>query len=141
MDILCIGTELEPFVQSRPAYWNRLIKQIRGTYKGKLTYTSNWEEFDRVPFWKQLDYIGIDAYFPLSEAQTPTAEELIAGWQPWKTKIIDLYTAMQQPVLFPEFGYRSMDYTVKKPRLVDGKEERPNMESQANCKKSVFLEF
>ena len=50
VDILCIGTELEQFVQNRPAYWNRLIKQIRGTYKGKLTYASNWEEFDCVPF-------------------------------------------------------------------------------------------
>jgi hypothetical protein len=28
-----------------------------------------------VPFWNELDYIGIDAYFPLSDAVTPTVAE------------------------------------------------------------------
>jgi hypothetical protein len=30
----------------------------------------------KVPFWNELDYIGIDAYFPLSDAVTPTVAEL-----------------------------------------------------------------
>ena len=85
--ILCIGTELEKFVEARPDYWQLLIKKIRAIYKGKLTYAANWDEYKRTSFWKELDYIGIDAYFPLSESQTPTVEELRLGWQPWKEKI------------------------------------------------------
>lgn len=141
VDILCIGTELEQFVQNRPGYWDALIQKIRKIYGGKLTYAANWDEFDRVPFWKQLDYIGVDAYFPLSGSQTPSVEELIAGWQPWKSKMLALCTNTQKPILFTEYGYRSMDYTAKKPWLVDRSEERPNMASQANCKRAIFSEF
>ena len=71
-EILCIGTELEQFVLTRPVYWKRLIKDIRRIYKGKLTYATNWNEYLEVSFWSELDYIGIDAYFPLSEEKSPS---------------------------------------------------------------------
>ena len=40
-DIFCIGTELEQFVANRPIYWQKIIKEIRKIYKGKLTYAAN----------------------------------------------------------------------------------------------------
>jgi hypothetical protein len=138
VDVFCIGTELEKFVQNRPEYWNQLITEIRQIYTGKLTYAANWDEFERVPFWNQLDFIGVDAYFPLSESKTPTVEELVEGWQPWKTKMFNLSKAVQKQVLFTEYGYRSMDYSAKKPWLVDRTEEKPNMQSQMNCKEAIF---
>lgn len=141
VDILCIGTELEQFVLARPKFWNTLIDEIRQIYTGKLTYASNWDEFERVPFWERLDFIGVDAYFPLSEAKTPTVKELVKGWQPWKIKMATLSTEKKKPVLFTEYGYRSMDYTAKKPWLVDRTEEQPNMTSQVNCKKAIYDEF
>lgn len=141
VELFSIGTELEQFILNRPAYWKDLIAEIKNIYKGKLTYAANWDEFERVPFWKQLDYIGVDAYFPLSESKTPTVEELELGWQPWKIKIDAMAKAVNKPVLFTEFGYRSMDYTAKKPWLVDRTDERPNMESQVNAKKAIFSQF
>lgn len=139
--IFCIGTELEKFVENRPEYWHRLIVKIRKVYNGKLTYAANWDEYKRTPFWKELDYIGIDAYFPLSEAKTPTVTELRKGWEPWKSKILKVATTNKKPVLFTEFGYRSMDYTAKKPWLVDRTEEGVNLEAQVNAKKAIFQEF
>lgn len=139
--IFCIGTELEKFVQNRPDYWKRLIAKIRKVYTGKLTYAANWDEYKRTPFWKGLDYIGIDAYFPLSEAKTPTVAELRQGWQRWKTKINEVATANDKQVLFTEFGYRSMDFTAKKPWLVDRTEEGVNLQAQVNAKKAIFQEF
>ena len=29
-----------------------------------------------VTFWDELDFIGIDAYFPLSDKKSPTIEDL-----------------------------------------------------------------
>jgi hypothetical protein len=139
--IFCIGTELEKFVENRPEYWQRLIAKIRKVYTGKLTYAANWDEYKRTPFWKHLDYIGIDAYFPLSEAKTPNVEELRKGWQPWKLKIAELAEANDKQVLFTEFGYRSMDFTAKKPWLVDRTEEGVNLQAQVNAKKAIFQEF
>lgn len=141
VDLLCVGTELEQFVQNRPEYWQQLITEIRKTYKGKLTYAANWDEFDRVPFWNRLDYIGVDAYFPLSESKTPSVEELATGWKPWKLKLEEVSIQTKKPILFTEYGYRSMDYTAKKPWLVDRSQEKPNMVSQVNAKKAIFSEF
>lgn len=140
-EILCIGTELEQFVKNRPEYWKGLVQKIRKVYKGKLTYAANWDEFPRTSFWEDLDYIGIDAYFPLSEERTPSVAQLKEGWQPWKKKIAKLSEEKNKPVLFTEFGYRSMDYAAKKPWLVDRNEEKVNLEAQANAKKAIFSEF
>lgn len=79
-DILCIGTELEKFVTNRPEFWKSLIKKIRVAYKGKLTYAANWDEFKKIPFWDELDFIGIDAYFPLTDLKSPKVIDFEKGW-------------------------------------------------------------
>jgi len=141
VSILCIGTELEQFVKNRPQYWKSLIRKIKDIYKGKLTYAANWDEYPRTSFWEDMDYIGIDAYFPLSQEKNPSEEQLKLGWQPWKTKIKALSKAKNKPVLFTEFGYRSMDYTAKKPWLTDRNDESINLEGQANATKIILEEF
>lgn len=140
-ELFCIGTELEQFVKHRPEYWNNLVEKIRNVYFGKLTYAANWDEYPRTTFWKHLDYIGIDAYFPLSEEKTPTVDQLRDGWQRHKKKISDLSSQLNKKVIFTEYGYRSMDYTAKKPWLVDRNEEDVNFEGQVNAKKAIFQEF
>ena len=80
IEIFCIGTELEKFIKNRPEYWFNLIKEIKKVYKGKLTYAANWDEFKRTPFWDQLDFIGLDAYFPVSNEKTPSLEDCMKGW-------------------------------------------------------------
>ena len=141
VEILCIGTELEQFVQQRPAYWRNLIEKVREAYKGKLTYAANWDEYNTTPFWQALDYIGIDAYFPLSEDKTPEIESLIHAWEPWKEGISQLSKSQKRLVIFTEFGYRSMDYTAKKPWMAGREGVAVNMEAQANAKKAIFEAF
>ncbi|MCD2257769.1 glycoside hydrolase family 113 [Psychroserpens luteolus] len=140
-EILCIGTELENFVKERPDYWNSLIKKIKTIYKGQLTYAANWDEFKRTPFWGELDYIGVDAYFPVSDQQTPTVEECKAGWQKHKTVIKSLSDTHNKPVLFTEYGYRSMDYTGKEPWESDHTIKSLNFEGQTNATQALFEEF
>lgn len=140
-ELFCIGTELEQFVLMRPDYWKRLIAKIRSVYSGKLTYAANWDEYPRVPFWQDLDYIGIDAYFPLSEERTPSVAQLKAGWQKHKDKIKSLANTCSKPVLFTEYGYRSTDQTAWKPWLVDRHEEPVNLVAQANATEAILEEF
>ena len=77
----------------------------------------------------------------MSEARTPSVEELKAGWKPWKEKIYNLSASEKRPVLFTEFGYRSIDYTAKKPWLIGRSEENVNLEAQVNAKKAIFESF
>ena len=141
VSILCVGTELEQFVKNRPEFWKKLVVNIKEVYKGKLTYAANWDEYPRTTFWEDLDYIGIDAYFPLSEERTPSVAQLKQGWEKHKDKMKALSIEKGKPILFTEYGYRSMDFTAKKPWLVDRNEDKVNLDGQVNAKKAIFEEF
>jgi hypothetical protein len=138
--LFCIGTELEQFIKHRPQFWNGLIKEVRAIYKGKLTYAANWDEYKRVPFWNDLDYIGVDAYFPISENKTPSIEESRNAWLPWKREMIELAETTEKKILFTEFGYRSVDYSGKEPWVSDRSMNKVNLEAQNNTTQALFEE-
>ena len=141
VDMFCIGTELEQFIVNRPEYWSVLIQEIRTVYKGKLTYAANWDEYKRTPFWGQLDFIGIDAYFPVSEKKTPTLEECLKGWEQHKELIYSMSKTHKKPILFTEFGYRSVDYSGKEPWKSDRGMTQVNLDAQTNTTKALFDVF
>ncbi|GAA4805292.1 glycoside hydrolase family 113 [Litoribaculum gwangyangense] len=140
-DIFCIGTELETFVDNRPEYWFDLINKVKSVYQGKLTYAANWNEFDRTPFWGELDYVGIDAYFPVSQSKTPTMEECLEGWKSHKKGITETQKTYKKPILFTEFGYRSVDYSGKRPWISDRDMDQVNLEAQNNTTQALFETF
>jgi hypothetical protein len=115
-DAVCIGTELKGTTMGSPEHWQGMIKQIRAIYHGPLTYAAHWEqEFEAIPFWQDLDWIGVQSYFPLSDKGQPTVEDLCKGWQPWLQRIEAVAKKHQRPVLFPEMGYRPNLGTAIKP--------------------------
>ncbi|MDA0177577.1 hypothetical protein C7H62_0723 [Mesoflavibacter sp. HG96] len=140
-EMFCIGTELEYFVAHRPKFWTQLIKKIRTIYKGKLTYAANWNEFTKTPFWADLDYVGIDAYFPVSDLKTPTVEDCLQGWNAHLPDIKNVQKNTKKPILFTEFGYRSFDFSGKKPWLTGNYDANPNLEAQVNTTKALFKTF
>jgi hypothetical protein len=137
--MFCIGTELKLVVKNRPQYFKKLIKQVRQIYGGKLTYAANWDEYETVNFWDDLDYIGIDAYFPLSDAQTPTTNELIKKWQPIIKKIKLLSEKHNKKVIFTEIGYKSVDNCAQEPW--NPQEKTVNIEAQSNCYQAFIAAF
>ena len=141
IELFCIGTELEQFVLNRPEYWNSLIKEIKKRYKGKLTYASNWNEYAQVPFWKLLDYIGVDAYFPVNENKTPSVDDCKKGWEKTKNTLKSTSNQYKKPILFTEFGYRSVDFTAKEPWKSDRKMNVVNLQGQLNATQAIFETF
>lgn len=140
-DMFCIGTELERFVIHRPKYWQKLILEIRKIFTGKLTYAANWDEFKRVPFWGEIDLIGIDAYFPLSDKKSPTIQEFEMGWKPHKEEIMRIQKKFDRPILFTEFGYRSMDFNGKQPWDSNRVEGNINLQAQSDALKAIHNQF
>lgn len=114
-EMFCIGTELNTFVSQRPKFWSDLISAVKEVYSGQLTYAENWDKIDNVPFWSDLDYIGVDAYFPISEEKTPNLDSVKMAWQPISENLKILSEKHSKPILFTEFGYRSIDYAGKEP--------------------------
>ena len=141
VELFCIGTELYNFVNARPQYWRDLIAKVKTVYSGKLTYAENWDKVDKVDIWDNLDYIGSDAYYPISPSKTPTVKEAKQGWQHWKAELKTLSETFKKPILFTEFGYRSIDFSGKEPWRSNRVEGQVNLEAQVNLTQAVFEEF
>ncbi len=147
MEMLCIGTELHKTCIEREQDWRKLIAKIRSVYSGDLTYAANFsQEFEEVAFWDELDYIGVQAYFPVATSENPTVEEVRQGWQPHLEKLEAFSKRYQKPILFTEAGYKSTKNSGIEPwawpqRLSE--EERQTIyseEAQATLYEAMFRE-
>jgi len=104
IDDMIIATELVSFTdfENNDKVHNGVFKLIelagiikeQSTNKLKLTYSANWTEYHHADdlsyplddLWasKHIDYVGIDAYFPLTEVDSQkeiTADQILAGWE------------------------------------------------------------
>jgi hypothetical protein len=141
--LFCIGTEFRASIAARPQYWSSLITKIKGIYHGKLTYSANWDDWEAVPFYGDLDYIGMSAYFPLAEGKTPHIDSLMSAWQPIAQRISEYAESQKKPVLFTECGYLSVDGCGWRNWELESKIDQLdiNQEAQSNCYAALFGTF
>lgn len=143
IEIFCIGTEFKKSVEERPEFWSQLIVDIRKEFCGKLTYSANWDNYKRIKFWKELDYIGVSSYFPLSEERTPSVESLVHAWKPIVKELRNYSNRMQVPILFTEYGYLSVDGCAGKTWELEKKVHSLdiNEQAQANALEALYTAF
>ena len=130
--IFCIGTELRhslPFESD----WRQLIKSIRKVYHGKLTYAANWDSYRLVPFWDELDFIGIQAYFPLTDSNTPGKEEISTGWDDVLVSLQSYSEQINKKIIFTEIGYDMSENAASKPWLPQRSENETARLLQESC--------
>ena len=138
--VFCIGTEWGSFVLERPLFWNQLIQKVRKKFSGKITYAANWDEYQKVHFWEDLDFIGVDAYFPLANDETPSVSSLESALIPYKEELKALSDSLQQQLLFTEYGYRSRDSSAFKPWEA-GRDGKVNLTAQSNGYQAFYNTF
>ena len=137
---LVIGTEMLT-MSSDDARWRALISELRTHFRGALTYAANYDEFQSVPFWDALDYIGIDAYFPLAVDGDPApgADALASAWSSrgYLEAIGELSRRVGKTVLFTELGYRSIHSSAAHPNRWDVPDVT-DMQAQANAYEAFY---
>ncbi len=143
MDGLCIGTELLHATEPRhEKAWRALIRQVRRVYHGPLTYAANWSgEYQQIRFWDALDYVGIQAYFPLSTAENPPLDSLLRGWQPHLRALAAWQKKVKKPVVFTEIGYKTTADAAAKPwewPAPTAAFAAPDEATQARCYEAMF---
>jgi hypothetical protein len=109
-DLLCIGTELGG-VTRHTSEWRALIRDVRRVYHGPITYAAHWDrEIAGIAFWDALDFIGINAYAPLSSPGQTDAESTAMRRRAAATgaQLESLARRWRRPVLFTEIGYASV---------------------------------
>jgi sugar phosphate isomerase/epimerase len=103
LPVLVVGTELEKMLH-RPE-WRPLIAEVRKVYKGKITWAANWDGVGRVPFWDALDYVGVQAYFPLGQA-TSSDDDFRRAFRAQFARLVTIADkAGNKPVMFTEVGF------------------------------------
>lgn len=109
-----VGTELRG-TSVHEAEWRELIADVRDVYSGPITYAANHDEFSEVAFWDALDFIGVDAYFPLSEIPTTIISDLRRSWDPIVESLAEVADHFGRSVVFTEIGYPSQEGATTQP--------------------------
>jgi hypothetical protein len=105
VELVCLGSNLTRI--QGDAAWRELVTRTRTRYAGKLTYASSVEgnAFQDVSWWDALDYVGLDAFFPLSTLAEPDGEALRQGWQDVAGTLSAWHASQARPpVLFTAVG-------------------------------------
>lgn len=126
---LYIGSEQASLTHNRAArpHWDQLIFELRRAIKHsphpdlKLAYAAHWESYATVPFWRQLDNISVNAYFPLATKEQASGPNKPARAQlkhqlTAKLNVLQNFAkAQKRPLTISEFGLTPFDQTTTTP--------------------------
>jgi len=136
-----VGNEIDGVAVTRSVYMRSLIKKVRTIFKGKIIYASNWDRYDEIDFWDDVDYISMSGYFPLGDDETPTVDTVKNNWKKHLDGLKNINEIYNKPILFTEYGYRSMSHNTKEPWQFSIGEGIPNNQAQVNAFQAFFETF
>jgi len=139
VELLCIGCELTKTV-SWSSSWKNIIQNTRTYYTGPLTYAANHGNEKNVNWWNDLDYIGIDAYYPLTDKNDPTLNELKTAWENRANSLENWLNSnwQEMKIVFAEVGYQSVDGTNRTPWWTDPSSHTMDFQEQAECYEALL---
>ena len=114
VDVFVVGSELVSS-ETRVEDWRQTIAFIRERFSGKLTYSSNWDHYTVVPFWDQLDLIGMNSYWKLGRDHTVTLDQIKQRWSEIQRDLLPFVQRTGKPLLFLEVGWCSMENAAHEP--------------------------
>jgi hypothetical protein len=156
VELFTVGTELRSS-QSYTSEWRSVISQARTHFSRNMTYAANWDTW--VPgagygigFWNDLDYVGADGYFPLTNSYNPTLTQLISAWsyctasgwwgtgRNWTNELYSTYTQTGKSIIFTEIGYTSQNGTNTQPWTWNVSPTL-DLQEQADCYEAALKVF
>lgn len=135
VDIVNIGTELTA-TQGQESSWRNTIALCRKVFHGPIVYGANHGDAHTIGWWDALDFIGIDAYYSLTNKHYPTVKELVSGW----SSVVDnhlkpLVSRWNKTILFTEVGYQSTSAAAITPWAAPG---NLSLATQANAYVALY---
>jgi hypothetical protein len=106
VDMLAAGVELRSWLTTTHApSFLPILRDIRGAYSGLLTYAGNWDDVEQTVILGELDVIGVNAFYPLTDKPNASDAELVSGGLRVAERVKSLAELWHKPVMFNEFGY------------------------------------
>lgn len=103
--------EINRMAQIKDQRWRELIQETRTRFSGRISYAANFDNYKHVGFWDAMDFMGVNAYFPLRElGETMEAQVLCNRWSEHIHEMSDFQRkniGRSLPVIFTELGYIS----------------------------------
>lgn len=116
VDLLSLGVELRSWVTTtRAPSFLQLASDVRQRYHGLLTYSANWDDAEDTCIWSAVDVVGVNAFFPLTDHDDATPQELWQGGEKVQSLVQRLSSDTGKPVLFTEMGYTTRKNAAKDP--------------------------
>ena len=69
------------------------IRKVRQVYRGRITYSANWDHLDPVTFGGELDFLGMNAYYEVGKGGASDAGSMVARWKEIQEGIRDWWEA------------------------------------------------
>jgi hypothetical protein len=139
VDVLSIGSELNS-TEAQIDHWRAIAQRVREQFDGLITYSSNWDRYDKVELWPLVDVISVSSYFEL-ERENPGAplDELVAAWAEPRSRLTAVANRWRRPLLISEIGYPSLPWANAHPwNYVAGDTDEPDHALQARCWRAFF---
>jgi hypothetical protein len=137
VDVLVVGSELVS-AESKVDEWTKTIKQIRQTFKGNLTYSANWDHYTSLPFWDQLDLVGMNSYYKLGDDANVSEAEIEQRWRDIQQDLLTFQRKVKKPLLFLEVGWCSLANAASEPWDYTKTEEPVDMDLQKRLYEAYF---
>ena len=140
MQSLCVAVELPHMVQYTEM-WRRIICCARTAFSGTLTYGANWmDEYEGIQFWDDLDFIGIQSYFPLSKSKDESTGDTRLRAGKLSASLSEFSKKWNRPIVFTEAGFPSIEYGLMNPNQEDFSQNKSE-DAQALGYTILFQEF
>ncbi len=139
VESFCVGCELVKTV-SWSSSWRSVAEAVKAHYAGSLTYAANHGNEKSIDWWDELDYIGIDAYYSLTNKNNPSLDKLKSAWES-RADSIESWVNSDWPgmkVAFTEVGYQSVDGTNRTPWWRDPSSHAMDLQEQADCYEALL---
>ena len=115
-EMLSVGVELRSWVTGpRAATFAAIVRDVRAVYSGLITYSANWDDVEETLILSELDLIGVNAFYPLTEVPGASRPELALGALRVAEGLERIARAHGKPVLLTEVGYTTREDPALRP--------------------------
>jgi hypothetical protein len=125
---LSIGSELSTMDEDHDS-WSPIVKDVRAQFHGALTYSGNWDHFQKVAIYDLVDHIGLCGYFALGGS---SVDDLSRTWRDLRAELERFAQKHERPLLFTEIGYLSQRGAAAWP-WDEGSKQPVDLEDQRRC--------
>jgi hypothetical protein len=139
VDVLSVGSELVSTEDQRfLGEWHKLIAETRKVFKGRLTYSSNWDHYTYVKFWDQLDLIGMNSYWKLGDNKDVSVDRIKQRWADIQAELLSFQRKVGKPLMFLEVGWCSLANAASEPWDYTRTDEALDLDLQKRLYEAFF---